>query len=181
MGEHQRHQHRHVDTDYCPLTVEMGNSHNEPWAADAHLSFESPSGFVYGTVAHKVSSASSTAQVMVAPHDVVVRWHSGDGRDRYISYRVKNRYGEVLVEVGNAFFDGADVSLPWPCAHVGIDVPDGEPQVLFTEVYSSTGRLMLRTDNALTQLQDNAVIPCGVYIIRTVTDRGVAVKKILKK
>ena len=155
-------------TDYCPLTVEMGNSHNEPWAADAHLSFESPSGLVYGTAAHTSNSGSSTTQVRVAPHDVMVRWHSGDGRDRYISYRITNQHGEVLVDVDNAFFDGGDVLLEWPCAHVGIespqDVENGERRV---EIYDVMGRR---------QLGD--IVGTGIYIIRTVTDLGIHTRKV---
>ncbi len=164
-------------TDYCPLTVEMGNSHNEPWAADAHLSFESLSGLVYGSAAHTVSGASSTTQVMVAPHDVMVRWHSGDGRDRYISYRIKNQHGEVLVDVENAFFDGADVLLSWPCVHVGLDDPPRTEATGATEVYDLMGRLVLRTKDRGDR--SDRVIQRGVYIVRTVTDRGVSVKKTL--
>lgn len=161
-------------TDYCPLTVEMTNSRNEPWAGDAHLSFESLSGLVYGTAAHTQNGGSSTAQVMVAPHDVMVRWHGGDGRDRYIGYRVTNQYGEVLIEVDNAFFDGADVLLSWPCAHVGIDVAaDEQGRVLCTEVYDLAGHLLMTSG-------DYASLRPGVYLVRTIGEDGVKVKKIVK-
>ena len=169
-------------TDYCPLTVEMGNSHNEPWAADAHLTFESLAGLVYGTTAHTANCASSTTQVMVAPHDVMVRWHSGDGRDRYINYRVKNQHGEVLIDVDNAFFDGTDVLISWPCAHAGIDNPgqEQEERVLYTEVYDIFGHLLFCTIGILTQSHINAINPPGIYLSRMVSERRVFVKKFVK-
>lgn len=165
-------------TDYCPLTVVMENTHNEPWADDAHLSFESPSGTVYGIARHTANSGASTATVSVAPHDVMVRWHPGGARDRYINYMVKNQYGETLVAVNNAYFDGADVLLEWPCAHLAIDnpVPDGPAQVLCTEVYDLAGRRLTRIPDSDFEHQLTS-FPKGIYIIHTITDRGVTVKK----
>ncbi len=169
-------------TDYCPLTVEMGNSHNEPWAADAHLSFESLSGLVYGTAAHTSNTASSTTQVMVAPSDVMVRWHEGDGRDRYISYRIKNQHGEVLVDVDNAFLDGGDVLLQWPCAHVDIPPTEQRQQVLSRRVYDLSGRLLYQSNGNSPQPGDELPthLSRGVYIVHIITDNGVTVKKMVK-
>lgn len=158
--------------DYCPLTIYMENTHNEPWADDAHLSFESLSGIVYGSARHTTNSGYSTATVNVAPHDVMVRWHAGGSRDRYINYKVQNQYGETLVDVNNAYFDGADVLLSWPCAHLAIDTPeqDAGDNVLTVEVYDISGR----------KVSYNLHIPAGVYIVRAITDKGVRVKKIVK-
>ena len=167
-------------TDYCPLTVEMENTHNEPWAGDAHLSFESLSGTVYGTAQHTAHAGASTATVRVAPHDVMVRWHAGGALDRYINYRVLNQYGEVLVEVDNAYFDGDDVLLEWPCAHLAIDnpEPDSPAQVLCTEVYDLAGRRLASVPDTDFEHQLTS-FPKGIYILHTITDRGVTVKKIV--
>ena len=185
-------------TDYCQLTVEMENTHNEPWAGDAHLSFESPSGSVYGTARHTSSTRTSTATVSVAPHDVMLRWHPGGALDRYINYKVKNQYGEVLVDVQNAYFDGADMLIVWPCSHLGIDDPTaktvavkvwpnpttgavtvntGDAKVLRIEVLDATGRTAMHADS---QNIDLAGLNAGVYYIRVITQQGVSIQKVIK-
>ena len=187
-------------TDYCLLTVEMENTHNEPWAGDAHLSFESPSGTLYGIAKHTVNDRTSTTTVSVAPHDVMVRWHSGGALDRYINYRVKNRHGEVLVEVDNAYFYGEDVLIPWPCYRLGVDDPQKAVQewnispnpttgrltvtggndngeTVRLEVIDATGRVLL---NATGLSVDLAPLGTGVYYIRIITDNTVKVKKVVK-
>ena len=187
-------------TDYCQLTVEMENTHNEPWAGDAHLSFESLSGTVYGVAQHTSSSRSSTATISVAPHDVMVRWHPGGALDRYINYRVRNQYGETFVEVNNAYFDGADALISWPCNHLAIDTQgetklewsawpnpttgmlylateglDGrEPQL---EVLDAEGRLLLHGTGRTADLTSLAP---GIYYLRIVAVNAVAVKKVVK-
>ena len=187
-------------TDYCLLTVEMENTHNEPWAGDAHLSFESPSGTLYGIAKHTVNDRTSTTTVSVAPHDVMVRWHSGGALDRYINYKVKNRHGEVLVEVDNAYFYGEDVLIPWPCYRLGIDDPQNAAQewnispnpttgrltvtggndngeTVRLEVIDATGRVLLNTTGLSVDL---APLGTGVYYIRIITDNTVKVKKVVK-
>lgn len=184
-------------SDYCPLTVLMENTHNEPWAGDAHLSFESLSGTVYGTAQHTANSGSSSTTVSVAPHDVMVRWHPGGARDRYINYKVQNQYGETLVEVDNAYFDGADVLLPWPCARVGIDDVDASaysiwpnPATVRVSVASSDGRLFtlaLLDVAGRVLLQSNGssldlgAVAQGVYYLRIVSDGNVQVRKLIKQ
>ncbi len=54
--------------DYCPLTVVMESTRNGGWEGGAYLSFESLSGYVYGTAALS-SGSSATVEVGVAPHD----------------------------------------------------------------------------------------------------------------
>ena len=187
-------------TDYCPLTVEMENTHNEPWAGDAHLSFESLSGTVYGIAQHTANSRTSTATISVAPHDVMVRWHPGGALDRYINYKVKNRHGETLVEVNNAYFDGADVLVVWPCNHLGVDDPqDVKPewcvspnpttgrisltggidngQPIRMEVLDATGRVLLHTVGPTADLTH---VGTGIYYIRIITEDTVTIKKVLK-
>ena len=188
-------------TDYCPLTVEMENTHNEPWAGDAHLSFESPSGTVYGIAQHTSNSRTSTATISVAPHGVMVRWHPGGALDRYINYKIKNRHGETLVEVNNAYFDGDDFLIEWPCNRLGIDDPqevkpewcvspnpttgritvtggndNGQPVRL--EVLDAAGRVLLHTVGTTADLTH---VCSGVYYVRIITDSTVTIKKVLKE
>ncbi len=187
-------------TDYCLLTVEMENTHNEPWAGDAHLSFESPSGTVYGIAQHTASSRTSTATISVAPHDVMVRWHPGGALDRYINYKVKNRYGETLVEVNNAYFDGDDALIVWPCNRLRIDDPqdvsqewsvspnpttgrltvagnidNGQPACL--EVLDAAGRVLQRTAGLTVDITH---LGTGIYYIRIITENAVKVIKVVK-
>lgn len=183
-------------TDYCELTVEMENTHSEPWAGDAHLSFESLSGLVYGTAQHTASRRTSTATVSVAPHDVMVRWHKGGAMDRYINYKIKNRHGEVLADVQNAYFDGADFLIVWPCSPLAIDaaketecklwpnpttgrvtveVEGGNPMQI--TVLDATGRELMRSSE---RTLDLGTFSAGVYYIRVVGENGVWMKKVLK-
>ena len=186
------------DMDYCPLTVVMENTHNGPWAGDAHLSFESPTGTVYGIAQHTANSGSSTTTVNVAPHDVMVRWHPGGALDRYINYKVIGQSGDVFVEVNNAYFEGEDVLVVWPCSHVGIDErtvgddgwnvwpnptagivnvnrnPGIQPTV---ELIDAAGRVLMRSDETT---MDISGMKAGVYYLRIVSGSGENVKKVIK-
>jgi len=192
-------------TDYCTLTVEMESTHNEPWAGDAHLSFESLSGTVYGIAQHTANSRTSTTTVSVAPHDVMVRWHPGGALDRYINYKVKNQYGEIFVEVNNAYFDGGDVLISWPCSHLSTGYPQHavhqwaispnpttgrltvtgcNRQPALMEIMDATGRVLLRTSGSVVDL---APLSPGIYYIRIISDCALApddntviVKKVVK-
>ena len=181
-------------TDYCPLTIEMENTHNEPWAGDAYLSFESLSGFVYGTASHTVNARTSTATVSVAPHDVMVRWHAGGAHDRYINYQVKNSYGEVLVNVQNAYYEGGDVLLPWPCNRLAIEDVESVPirvwpnptngmvyvdnnQMSHMSILDASGRELFHTTDCKIDFSD---YNSGVYYLRIVSEKSVHVKKIIK-
>ena len=174
------------DADYCPLTVVMENTHNEPWAGDAHLSFESPNGTLYGIAQHTANSGSSTTTVSVAPHDVMVHWHPDGALDRYINYKVIGQNGDVFVEVNNAYFDGEDVLIVWPCSHVGIDErenvgcawnvwPNPTMGVIHIdlnldtdslrqiELLDATGRVLLRSKESTL---DISKLKAGVYYLR---------------
>ena len=184
-------------TDYCPLIVVMENTHNEPWADDAHLSLESPSGFVYGTARHTTNTRSSTAVISVAPHDVMVRWHGGGARDRYINYQIINSFDEVVVDVQNAYFDGADVLIEWPCSRLAVDhieVPTcrvwpnptmglvkidamGDGPLQATLFDAAGHELLQATSGAL----DLTGFDAGIYYVRVVTASRVQLTKIIKK
>ena len=191
-------------TDYCPLTVEMENTHGEPWAGDAHLSFESVGGTVYGVVSHTASSNSSTATVDVAPRDVMVRWHAGGALDRYINYRIKNRHGEVLVNVQNAYFEASDVLLAWPCNGLGIaddmakpialvrpnptsdfvqvEIPEGGGTLSVVSVLDAAGRELMRMlpGEGQSATCDLRALSSGIYYLRVLTSESLFVNKVVK-
>ena len=183
------------DVDYCPLTVEMENTRNEAWSGGAYLSFESPSGLVYGTASHTANSGSSVTQVMVAPHDVICRWHEGGAFDRYINYRVKNQFGEVLIDVESARFEGRDVLIVWPCVRVDIDdVAQAKCKVfpnpatdrltveaeglLWVELLDESGRMVSSAEG---ENLDITTLPAGFYVVRIITAGGTYVDKVMKK
>ena len=182
--------------DYCPLTVVMESTRNGGWEGGAYLSFESLSGYVYGTATLN-SGSSATVEVGVAPHDVNVVFHHGGGSDRYINYRVLNRYGEELVSVEYAFMNGGTHFIEWPCAHLGIEQQSAEPTfcrvwpnpvhdvlhietttLLRAELYDTYGRCVASTSISDIDLSG---LPEGIYILRAVTDRGVSESKIIKQ
>lgn len=115
--------------DYCPLTVVMENTRiGNAWANDAYLSFQSPSGLVYGTASHTSTNRFSTVQVMVAPSEVIVKYHKAGPQDRNYNYWVINQHGDTVVSVVNAYYNSHDVTIPWPCSPAGIESADTEAQ-----------------------------------------------------
>ncbi len=166
-----------AEEDYCPLTVVMESTTAGGWENGAWLGFESTSGYVYAT-ALLTSGAYDSVQVGVPPHDVDIVFHHGGGTDRFINYRVYNPYGETLVDVEYAFLNGGTHHVEWPCAHAGIDNPARTEAIEAIEVYDLMGRLVLRTKDRGDR--SDRGIQRGVYIVRTVTDRGVTIKKCLK-
>ena len=181
--------------DYCPLTVVMESTRNGGWEGGAHLSFESLSGYVYGT-ATLSSGSSATVEVGVAPHDINVVFHHGGGSDRFINYRVLNRFGEELVSVEYAFMNGGTHFIEWPCAHLGIEQQSAETSfcrvwpnpvhdvlhietatLLRAELYDTYGRRVASSSGRDTDLSG---LPAGVYFLHAVTDRGVSESRIIK-
>jgi hypothetical protein len=179
--------------EYCPLTVVMESTRGGGWEGGAHLSFESLSGYVYGTAA-LASGSSATVEVGVAPHDVNVVFHHGGGTDRYINYRVLNRHGEELVGVDYAFMNGGTHFIEWPCARLGIGEQPAEASacrvwpnpardvlhieaaaLLCAELYDMYGRRVATTSGSDMNL---AGLPTGVYFLRAVTDMGVSFLKL---
>ena len=182
--------------EYCPLTVVMESTRNGGWEGGAYLSFESLSGYVYGT-ATLSSGSSATVEVGVAPHDVNVIFHHGGGTDRYINYRVLNRYGEELVKVEYAFMNGGTHFIEWPCAHLGIDQQSAESSIcrvwpnpvhdvlhietatlLRAELFDTYGRRVVTTTGSDIDISGQ---PAGIYILRVVTNSGVSESRIIKK
>ena len=158
----------YAEEDYCPLNVVMESTTGGGWENGAYLSFESLSGYVYNT-ASLASGRYDSVQVGVPPHDVNIVFHHGGGTDRYINYRVYNQHGETLADVEYAFMNGGTHFVEWPCVPLAINSPDGEARVLRREIYDLSGR----------QVPDGG-LPTGIYIVRTVTDRGVETKKMIK-
>ncbi|MBQ7062500.1 MAG: C10 family peptidase [Bacteroidales bacterium] len=110
------------ESEYCPLTVVMECTRTgSAWANDAHLSFESPSGIIYGTAAHTTTATTSTATVNVAPGVLLIKYHRGGPQDRYYNYCVINPVGDTLVAVKNAYYNGNDVTISNPCHTLDID------------------------------------------------------------
>ncbi len=182
--------------DYCPLTVVMESTRNGGWEGGAYLSFESLSGYVYGTAALS-SGSSATVDVGVAPHDINVVFHHGGSSDRFINYRVLNRYGEELVAVEYAFMNGGTHFIEWPCAHLGIEERSAETSfcrvwpnpvhdvlhieaatLLRAELYDTYGRCVASTSGSDVDLSG---LPSGIYILRAVSDSGVHESRIIKQ
>ncbi len=182
--------------DYCPLTVVMESTRNGGWEGGAYLSFESLSGYVYGTAALS-SGSSATVEVGVAPHDINVVFHHGGSSDRFINYRVLNRYGEELVAVEYAFMNGGTHFIEWPCAHLGIEERSSEisafrvwpnpvydvlhieaASLLSAEMYDTYGRRVASTSGSDVDLSG---LPAGIYILRAVSDSGVFESRIIKQ
>ena len=134
--------------------------------------------------------------VNVAPHDVLVRWHGGGARDRYINYRIMNSYGEVIVEVQNAYFDGGDVLIAWPCNPLGMDdaensycrvwpnpttglvnISVGDGIAKQAILFDAAGRKLLRTAGSALDLTG---IAAGIYYVRVVTAEGILSTKLVK-
>ena len=182
--------------DYCPLTVVMESTRNGGWEGGAYLSFESLSGYVYGT-ASLSSGSSATVEVGVAPHDINVVFHHGGSSDRFINYRVLNRYGEEFVAVEYAFMNGGTHFIEWPCAHLGIEQRSAETSswrvwpnpvhdvlhieaatLLRAELYDIYGRCVASTSGSDVDLSG---LPAGIYFLRAVSDSGVYESRIIKQ
>ena len=182
--------------DYCPLTVVMESTRNGGWEGGAYLSFESLSGYVYGTAALS-SGSSATVEVGVAPHDINVVFHHGGSSDRFINYRVLNRYGEELVAVEYAFMNGGTHFIEWPCAHLDIEERSAEisafrvwpnpvhdvlhieaANLLRAELSDTYGRRVASTSGSDVDLSG---LPSGIYILHAVSDSGVFESRIIKQ
>ncbi|MBR1550359.1 MAG: C10 family peptidase [Bacteroidales bacterium] len=167
------------EEDYCPVHVVMKSTGNAGWQGGAYLSFESASGFVFGTTTLS-SGYEATETVQVAPDELKVVFHSGGSTDRYIDYFVYNQYDEELVSVEYAYRNGGTHTVSWPCAHVGIDRPEdgAEETPLRVELYDLGGRLLSACQGGRPTVE---TLPAGVYVLRTLTSRGVSTEKIVKQ
>lgn len=184
------------ESQFCPVTVVMEATRDNGWQDGAHLTLQSASGFVFGTATLEEGTLDSV-DIAVAPHDVFAVWHPGGGTDRYINYKVKNHYGETLVEVERAYYDNIGTYyLEWPCAHVGIEEHeavnkdwrawpnpasgvlhiDGLSENGIVEMYDLTGRLVLADNRSSIDIR---VLTAGTYMLRIVTSEGVAMQKVI--
>lgn len=185
------------ESEFCPVTVVMKATHGDGWRDGAQLTLQSQGGYVFGT-ATLVQGTLDSVTIAVAPHDVYAVWHSGGGTDRYISYSVKNQYGETLLNVDNAYYNSGDGFIEWPCVHLGIDdaTPsaatcriypnpvgdvlhiDGLPEDSLVEIFDITGRKVLADGGPALDTQSLAN---GSYILRITTDDGVSTEKLVKQ
>ena len=188
-------QNAYSEEEMCPVTVVMESSHGESWQGGAFLSLQSASGYVYGT-ARLEQGTKDSVDILVAPSDVYAVWHKGGGTDRYVSYTVKNRHGEALVSVRNAYRNSGTHRMEWPCAHLGIEEAAGEDAVRLypnpvsdvlniqaerlhkVELMDMSGRCIMTVSESR---MDLGRLPVGAYFVRVVTADGVTVKRIVKK
>lgn len=189
-------------SDYCPLTVVMECTRSgSAWANDAHLSFESPSGQVYGTASHTTTASTSTATVNVAPGTLLIKYHRGGPQDRYYNYCVLNPYGDTLVAVNNAYYNGTDVTIGNPCHNLDIDSPSDNPLTKISVYPNPTnatvaidygnvaatslilkdhlGRTLHRA--SATSTLDLTSYPPAIYYLTIVSPQGTAVRKIVRR
>ena len=115
----------YTQTELCPLTVLMTAHQGQGWRGGAHLSFESPQGFVYAT-ATLSDNSQGEATAMVGPHDVVARWIAGGNTDRDIDYSIINQHGDTLLTVEYAYRNAHDLFIEWPCSGVSVDEVGGQ-------------------------------------------------------
>ncbi len=182
-------------SELCSLTVEMESTKGNGWRKGAHLSFEGLDGYPYGTAALE-DGFDSIATILVAPHDINAVFHHAGISDYEINYRIKNSYGETLVEVTNAYKNGDTHFLEWPCAHVGIDKSKSAgiiiapnpvlDQLTISGIASGeqislldmTGRHLIQSfSNEPTLNIDMRHLPAGVYVLLV----GETIHKIIKQ
>lgn len=184
------------EEDLCPVTVVMESTRGENWQGGAYLSLESSGGYLFGTASLTEGSLDSVT-INVAPHNVRAVWHSGGGTDRYVNYRVKNLYGETMVDVVSAYYDAGEHHIEWPCVHLGIRPgadeaevrvwPNPASEVLHVdglaghcriELHDMAGRTLRSTQAPTLNLQG---LPKGCYLLRIVCEDSVWTEKIVKQ
>lgn len=190
------------DEEYCPLNVVMECTRTgSSWANDAHLSFESPTGHVYGTASHTTTDRISSATVRVSPGQLIIKYHRGGPQDRYYNYWVTNQHGDTLAAVVNAYYNASDITVDRPCSSLAIDpVSQGSHAItlypnpassqlsvaadtpisclIISDIY---GRSVLQVD-AMHRQQltvDTSVLPKGTYLVGLVTESGIYYNKVL--
>ena len=182
--------------ELCPLIVVMESTRGEGWQGGAYLSFESPSGFVYGT-AQLTSAITDSVEILVAPDQFYSVFHSGGGTDRYINYAIKKRDGETLLSVNYAYRNGGTHRITHPCEQNGtVDVGQAETDVAITiypnpaygvlniqaqqphkaELLDMTGRVIITTEGPYFNLSS---VPAGAYFVRVTTPDATTVRRIV--
>jgi len=193
-------QNAYSESDYCTLTVVMECTRSgSSWANYAHLSFESPSGLVYGTAAHTSTDRTSTATVRVAPGTLIVRYHRGGPQDRYYNYWVIDPVGDTLIAVENAYYNGDDVTIENPCHTLAIDdAPSGLGPLPVVFPNPTDGIVNIdangcnikeiiihdakgQTVSVRSFPVDLSALPSGVYFLSVITDKEITTTKIIKR
>lgn len=182
------------EEDMCPVTVVMESTHGDGWQGGANLVLQSEAGFVYGTAQLEQSSKDSVV-ILVPPTALQTVWNTGGGTDRYVNYSVKNRHGETLVSVRNAYRNGGTHHIEQPCDHLGIEeshadalqiYPNPASDVLHiqaeglqrVELMDMSGRTLVSTS---TPHLDLSHLTPGAYFVRVITTRNTSVKRFIKK
>lgn len=189
------------ESEYCPLTVVMECTRaGSSWANNAHLSFESPSGLVYGTAAHTSTDRTSTATVRVAPGTLLIKYHHGGPQDRYYNYWVTNSYGDTLAAAVNAYYNAADVTVANPCHPLGIDGGTPTAPTLAVAPNPASGCFTVRASEPMVRLLltdirgclvgewknpgteravDVRALDAGVYVLVATTASGVSCHRVV--
>ena len=182
------------EEDMCPVTVVMESTHGDGWQGGANLVLQSEAGFVYGTAQLEQGSKDSVV-ILVPPTALQTVWNTGGGTDRYVNYSVKNRHGETLVSVRNAYRNGGTHHIEQPCDHLGIEesradvlkiYPNPASDVLHiqaeglqrVELMDMSGRTLVSTS---TPHLDLSHLTPGAYFVRVITTRNTSVKRFIKK
>ncbi len=192
------------EEDMCPLTVVMESTRDGGWQGGAHLTIESPEGYLFGT-AQLTDGQRDSVVVMVAGDAVRSVWHSGGGTDRYINYYIRNQQGETVVAAEYAYRTGGTHSIDNPCGHVGIQPPTSDLQpntypnpatgilnVEFSDLNFESGATLQLLDLEGRLLQEFKIqnpkskidltsLPAGTYILRATTASGNHMRRIVKQ
>ena len=141
------------------------------------------------------NGTSDSVSIPVAPTDLQVVWHTGGGTDRYVNYTVKNRHGQSLVSVRNAYRNGGSHHIANTCDLVGIEdnrpaaltiYPNPASDVLHVqaegfqraELMDMSGRTLI---TATAPLLDLSSLSPGAYFLRIITTHDSAVRRFIKK
>lgn len=190
------------EEDYCPLTVVTECTRTgTAWAGGAHLSFESPSGQVYATVAHTTTDRTHTTTVRVAPSTLIIKYHRGGPQDRNNNYWVMNSHGDTLAAVVNAYYNSGDVTVQWPCAPLGIGSASDQQQPLavypnparnsitvsanqpveLLRIVDLSGRKVVEqpAHGQRSPVVQTSGLPEGVYVVEAYTPSGILRSKLM--
>ena len=176
------------EDDLCPVTVVMKSKSVPGWRGGAYLSLQSIHGRQYGEAALEVGMLDSVT-INVAPKDMMAVWHSGGATDKLIQYKVLNAYGEVMLNVEDAYTAEKTYVLPESCTHLtGIRLADGAHMAVYPnpssglvtveaegllrfEVIDIYGRVVMSSTGSTADLSQ---LPRGTYFLRAQTREGIA-------
>ncbi|MBQ8702789.1 MAG: C10 family peptidase [Bacteroidales bacterium] len=189
--------------DYCPLTVIMESRRNNGWLGNARLTLESEGGLVFGT-AQLAGGALDSVVIPVSPLPLHVVWHSGGGTDRFANYTIKGPAGNELLHVENAYLSENSFIIDNPCFPLAIQFiaqqgsgillypnPVGthltvsaETAIRHISIHDMTGRMVYDSGSLAPSCRHTvptAHLSSGVYILRALTDHGMAINRMVKE